>query len=74
MFDASKAFDIVHFYTLFRLLLKSTLPLGKVRLLLDSFTRSMYIQYGNGIHPRFIYFERVRHGGVISPSMFTIIH
>ena len=39
MLDASKAFDRVHFGTLFRLLLKRNLPLGIVGLLLDSYTR-----------------------------------
>ena len=38
MLDASKAFDRVRFGTLFRLLLKRNLPLGIVRLLLDSYT------------------------------------
>ena len=39
MLDARKAFDKVHFGTLFRLLLNHNLPLGIVRLLLDSYTR-----------------------------------
>ena len=39
MLDASKAFDRVHFSILFKLLLKRNLPLGIVRLLLDSYTR-----------------------------------
>ena len=39
MLDASKAFDRVHFGSLFRLLLKRNLPLGIVRLLLDSYAR-----------------------------------
>ena len=38
MLDASKAFDRVHFSTLFRLLLKRNLLLGIVRVLLDSYT------------------------------------
>ena len=38
MLDASKAFDRVHFGSLFRLLLKHNLPLGIVKLLLDSYT------------------------------------
>ena len=36
MLDANKAFDSIHFGTLFRLLLKCNLPLGIVRLLLVS--------------------------------------
>ena len=38
MLYASKAFDRVHFGTLFRLSLKHNLPLGILRLLLDSYT------------------------------------
>ena len=37
MLDTSKAFDRVHFGTLFRLLLKRNLPLGIVKLLLYSY-------------------------------------
>ena len=39
MLDASKAFDRVHFGTLFKLLLSRNIPIGIVRLLLDSYTR-----------------------------------
>ena len=47
MLDPSKAFDRVHFGSLFRLLLKRNLPLGIVRLLLDSYTRQQgNVQYG----------------------------
>ena len=39
MLDASKAFDRVHFGTLFRMLLKLNLPLGILRLLLNIYSR-----------------------------------
>ena len=39
MLDASKAFDRVHFGTLFRLLLKRNLRLGIAKLFLGSYTR-----------------------------------
>ena len=39
MLDASKAFDRVHFGTLFKLLLGCNIPIGIIRLLLDSYTR-----------------------------------
>ena len=38
--DDSKVFDRIHFGTLFRLYLKRNLPLGIVRLLLDSYVQA----------------------------------
>ena len=73
MLDASKAFDRVHFGTLFKLLLSRNIPIGIVRLLLDSYTRQQACAVWE--HHKSCYFSisnGVKQGGVISPRMFTI--
>ena len=73
MLDASKAFDRVHFGSLFRLLLKRNLPLGIVRLLLDSYTRQQACTVWDQQKSSFFNITNgVKQGGVISPRMFTI--
>ena len=73
MLDASKAFDRVHFGSLFRLLLKCNLPLGRVRLLLDSYTRQQACTVWDRQKSSFLnIINGVKQGGVISPRMFTI--
>ena len=73
MLGASKAFDRVHFGTLFSLLLKRNLPLGIVRLLLDSYTHQQACTVLDRQKSSFFYITNgVKQGGVISPRMFTI--
>ena len=73
MLDASKAFDRVHFGSLFRLLLKRNLPLGIVRLLLDSYTRQQASTVWDQQKSSFFNITNgVKQGGVISPRTFTI--
>ena len=73
MLDASKAFDRVHFGSLFRLLLKRNLPLGIVRLLLDIYTRQQACTVWDRQKSSFFNITNgVKQGGVISARMFTI--
>ena len=74
MLDASKAFDRVHFGTLFILLFKCNLPLGIVRLLLDSYTRQQACTAWDRQKSSFKknITNGVKQGCVISPRMFTI--
>ena len=73
MLDARKASDRVHFGSLFRLLLKRNLPLGIVRLLLDSYTRQQACTVWDRQKSSFLNITNgVKQGGVISPRMFTI--
>ena len=73
MLDASKAFDRVHFGSLFSLLLKRNLPLGIVILLLDSYTRQQAGTVWDRQKSSFLnIINGVKQGGVISHRMFTI--
>ena len=57
----------------FRLLLKRNLPLGIVRLLLDSYTRQQACTVWERHKSSFLNISNgVKQGGVISPRMFTI--
>ena len=73
MLGASKAFDRIHFGSLFRLLLKRNLPIGIVRLLLDSYTRQQACTVWDQQKSSFFNITNgVKQGGVISSTMFTI--
>ena len=73
LLDASKAFDLVHFGKLFRILLSTDIPRCIIRLIFDSYirqracvtwnsTKSLYFSIHNG----------VKQGGVISPIFFNL--
>ena len=73
LLDASKAFDLVYFGKLFRILLSMDIPRCIIRLIFDSYirqracvkwnsTKSLYFSIHNG----------VKQGGVISPIFFNL--
>ena len=73
LLDASKAFDLVHFGKLLRILLSTDIPRCIIRLIFDSYirqgacvtwnsTKSLYFRIHNG----------VKQGGVISPIFFNL--
>ena len=71
--DATKAFDCVDYFKLFRTLLKRDLPSMYVRLLLNLYTNNVAHVAWNGIHSRsFSVKNGVRQGGIISPVLFCI--
>ena len=72
LLDASKAFDRVHYRTLFRLLLKKEKPKCIIRLILDSYTRQTSCALWNNVKSRYFTMANgVKQGGVISPIFFS---
>ena len=71
--DASKAFDKVNHWSLFRKLLERGLPIILVRLLYIWYsTQFFYVRWGNTQSPGFNVCNGVRQGSVISPVYFNI--
>lgn len=72
LLDASKAFDLVQYGKLFRLLIKLNLPPAVIRLLLDSYMRHTMCCTWNGQYfERFSTTNGVKQGGVLLPVLFT---
>ena len=73
LLDASKAFDRVHYGTLFRLLLKKDVPRCVIRLVFDSYIRQKACATWNKQMSEYFTMENgVKQGGVISPIFFSI--
>ena len=71
--DASKAFDRVHYGTLFSVLLTKCVPMCFIRLILDSYIRQKACAIWNNVKSRyFTMANRVKQGGVISPIIFSL--
>ena len=71
LLDASKAFDRVHYGTLFRLLLKKDVPRCVIRLVFDSYIRQKACATWNKQMSEYFTMENgVKQGGVISPIFF----
>ena len=74
LLDASKAFDRVHYGTLFRLLLKKDVPRCVIRLVFDSHIRQKACATWNKQMSEYFTMEnRVKQGGVISPIFLAYI-
>ena len=68
LLDVSKAFDRVHYGTLFRLLLKKDVPRCVIRLVFDSYIRQKACATWNKQMSEYFTMENgVKQGGVISP-------
>ena len=73
LLDASKAFDRVHYGTLFRLLLKKEIPKCIIRLILDSYIRQTSCALWNNVKSGYFTMANgVKQGGVISPIFFSL--
>ena len=73
LLDASKAFDRVHYGTLFRLLLTKCVPMCFMRLVLDSYIRQKACALWNNVKSRYFTMANgVKQGGVISPIFFSL--
>jgi len=69
----SKAFDKVHYGKLFKLLMKRGVPLLKIRMLYDSYTRQQVSVSWNNSKSRFFGVTNgVKQGGVLSPILFFV--
>ena len=71
--DASKAYDRVNHWTLFRKLLNRSIQILIVRMLNYWYTKQeLCIRWGTEMSPYFIISNGVRQGGILSPSLFAV--
>ena len=73
LFDASKAFDKVHYGKLFDILIKRKLSYLITRLSLDSYTNNMVnVHWDSSTSQYFDDDNGVKQGGAFSPILFTV--
>ena len=73
LLDASKAFDLVHYGKLFRILLSKDIPRCIIRLILDSYIRQTACVTWNSVKSTYFNISNgVKQGGVISPIFFNL--
>ena len=73
MLDASKAFDRVHYYQLFNLLVKKNLCPMIIRLLLHLYlNQKICVKWGDAISQEVEVTNGVKQGGILSPVLFTL--
>ena len=71
--DASKAFDKINHYTLFRKLLDRKTPIMLVRILLFWYTKqTMCVKWGNCMSDYFYVSNGVRQRGILSPKLYSV--
>ena len=71
--DATKAFDKLHYCTLFELLTKRELPAHIIRLLINIYTNSFVRVAWHGVlSVYFLAVNGVKQGGVLSPVLFCL--
>ena len=71
--DASKAFDKVHYGTMFSILLNKNVPYCIIRLLMDSYVRQEARVIWNSCHSTYFrLMNGVKQGGVLSPTLFNL--
>ena len=71
--DASKAFDKINHWVLFKKLIDRHVPLYLVKILCYWYQeQSMYVRWGSSISPKFKVTNGVRQGGILSPRLFNI--
>jgi hypothetical protein len=71
--DASKAFDRLHYYKLFRLLQQRELPAHVIRLLVNLYTRNLVrVSWHGMLSDYFSAVNGVKQGAVLSPVLFCV--
>ena len=71
--DASKAFDKINHYTLFRKLLDRKTPILLVRILLFWYTKqTMCVKWGNCMSDYYYVSNGVRQGGILSLKLYSV--
>ena len=71
--DASKAFDRVNHWSLFKKLLQRGIPHILVRLIIFWYrSQSVCVKWGSVISPSFSVLNGVRQGGILSPMLFNL--
>ena len=72
-FDASKAFDKINHWVLFKKLINRGIPIYLVKLLCYWYQhQSMYVKWGSTMSSKFQVTNGVRQGGVLSPLLFYV--
>ena len=73
LLDASKAFGLVHFGKLVRILLPTDIPRCIIRLIFDSYIRQRACVTWNSTKSRYFRIHNgVKHGAVVSPIFFHL--
>ena len=71
--DASKAFDRIDHWLLFKKLIDKHVPLFIIKLLVCWYsTQKMHIRWGNTVNTSFLISYGVKQGGIISPILFNL--
>ena len=71
--DASKAFDKINHWVLFKKLINRGIPIYLVKLLCYWYQhQSMYVRWGSTMSSKFQVTNGVRQGGVLSPLLFDV--
>jgi len=71
--DASKAFDRINHWTLFKKLIDRNVPAIAVRLLCSWYTTQLFsVQWGTSLSECFYVSNGVRQGGILSPILFNV--
>ena len=71
--DASKAFDRLNHWLLFKKLLNRGMPIYIVRILIFLYSnQTMYVQWGSAHSDPFSITNGVRQGGILSPKLFIV--
>ena len=71
--DASKAFDKINYWLLFRKLLKRNIPVFFVRLLAFWYSsQKLCVQWGDALSADFTVLNGVKQGGILSPLFFNV--
>ena len=71
--DASKAFDRVNHWTLFKKLIDRGTPLIFVRIIMQWYTtQKACVRWGSALSDNFLITNGVRQGGILSPLFFNV--
>ena len=71
--DASKAFDRVNHWLLFKKLIDRGMPLIFVRILMEWYTtQKACVRWGSALSDSFVVTNGVRQGGILSPLLFNV--
>ena len=71
--DASKAFDRVNHWLLFKKLIDRGMPLIFVRILMEWYTtQKACVRWGSAVSDSFFVTNGVRQGGILSPLLFNV--
>ena len=71
--DASKAFDLLNYWSLFKKLLHRGMPLYIVKVLIFWYVhQNMFVRWGQSCSTKFKVSNGVKQGGILSPKLFNV--